>query len=423
MENNRPWNLTFFTFWFTQALSLFGSGLASFALVWWITESTGSATVLATASLAALLPGILLGPLAGALVDRLNRKWVIIFSDAVSALLALLLVVLFWTDSIQLWHIYVINMVRAGAGAFQFPALQSSTSLMVPKEQLTRIAGLNQALQGVTMIAAPPLGALLLSLLPIHFILGIDVLSAAIAICLLFGISIPQPVIHQAATRVVATVWQDMRAGFSFIRRWPALLSVMCIAALLNLVLTPAFTLVPILVTQHFNGSALQLGWINAAYGFGILSGGILLSIWGGFKRRILTSLLGLTGLGVGSFLIGISPSGAYGIALAGMALVGIMNTFANGPFFAILQSIVPPEMQGRVFTVLMSVSMAMAPIGLALAGPLTDRFGVQLWYVLGALICGLMVVWIMLSPALLRLEEERMLPASVVELTIEESS
>jgi len=416
MENVNHWKLTFFTFWFTQALSLFGSGLASFALVWWITQSTGSATILATAALAALLPGILFGPLAGTLVDRLNRKWVIIISDAVSALLALLLVVLFWTNSIQLWHIYVINVLRAIAGAFQFPAVQSSTSLMVPKEQLTRIAGLNQALQGVTMLTAPPLGALLLSLLPIHSILGIDLLSAVIAICLLFVIPIPQPVIPQAGTRAAGTVWQDMRAGFSFLRRWPALLSVMCVAALLNLVLTPAFTLLPILVTQHFKGSALQLGWMNAAYGFGIIGGGILLGIWGGFKRRILTSLLGLTGLGVGSLLIGISPSDAYGIALMGIALVGMMNTLANGPFFAILQSIIPPEMQGRVFTVLMSVSTAMVPVGLALAGPLADRFGVQLWYVFGALICGLMVTWIVLSPALLHLEEERIRLVSEVE-------
>jgi DHA3 family macrolide efflux protein-like MFS transporter len=406
MEKQQHWKPAFFTFWTTQALSLFGSGLASFAVVWWITESTGSATVLATASLAALVPGVLFGPLAGALVDRLNRKWVIILSDAASAVLALLLVGLFWTNSIQLWHIYVINILRAIAGAFQFPAVQSSTSLMVPQEHLTRVAGLNQALQGLTMIATPPLGALLLSLLPMHSILGIDFFSAVIAISLLFAIHIPQPAYRERTTNVTATVWQDMRAGFSFLKQWPALLSVMGIAALLNLVLTPAFTLVPILVTDHFHGSAVQLGWINAGYGLGIIGGGALLGIWGGFKRRIFTSLLGIVGLGIGSLLIGVSPASAYGMALTGMILVGVMNAFANGPFFAILQSIIPPEMQGRVFTVLMSVSMAMAPVGLAVAGPLADRFGVQLWYLLGTLVCGLMVTWILLSPALLRLEE-----------------
>jgi len=409
MENHQHWKLPFFTFWIAQAVSLFGSGLASFALVWWMTESTGSATVLATASLAALLPGVLIGPLAGALVDRLNRKWVMIISDAASALLALLLVVLFWTKGIQLWHIYAINIVRAVAGVFQFPAVQSSTSQMVPKEQLARVAGMNQALQGLNMIATPPLGALALSLLPIHAILGIEVVTAIAAIYLLFVIHIPQTLIRSAAAAsAAATVWQDLREGFSFIRRWPALLSVMGIASLINLVLLPAFSLVPILVTQHLHGNAEQLAWMNAAYGLGFIGGGVLLGVWGGFKRRILTSLLGLAGLSVGSFVIGFSPEGSIGIALAGMALVGVMNPLTNGPFFAILQAVVPPEMQGRVFTALMSVSMGISPIGLAMAGPLADRFGVPLWYVLGAIICILMVAWIGLNPALLHLEDQQ---------------
>lgn len=408
MKDTNQWKLTFFQFWFTQALSLIGSGLASFSVIWWITKTTGSSTILAVVSLATLLPGILIGPMAGALVDQFNRKWIMIIADAVSALLALLLVALFWTNSIHLWHIIVINVLRTLAGTFQFPAVQSSTSLMVPKEYLTRVAGLNQALQGAAMIATPPLGALLLSLLPIHLILGIDVFTAVIAIGLLFFILIPQPPAQQAITYIPTTVWQDMLAGFTFIRQWSALINIMFIAALLNLVLIPAFTLVPILVTQYFNGSAFQLGWINAAYGFGIVGGGALLGVWGGFKRRIHTSLFGLAGLGIGCLMIGSSSREAYWIAVFGMALVGIMNAFANGPFFAILQSTVPPEMQGRVFTVLMSVSMAAAPIGLALAGPLADWLGVQVWYMLSALICGCIVVWIMLNPAILHLEEKQ---------------
>jgi len=123
MENANQWKFIFFKFWSTQALSLLGSGLASFAVIWWITQTTGSSTVLATVSLVTLLPGIFLGPIAGTLVDQFNRKWIMIVSDAVSALLALLLVALFWTNSIQLWHICVINILRALAGAFQFPAV------------------------------------------------------------------------------------------------------------------------------------------------------------------------------------------------------------------------------------------------------------------------------------------------------------
>jgi len=279
---------------------------------------------------------------------------------------------------------------------------------MVPKEQLARISGLNQALQGVNMIATPPLGALLLSLLPIRSILGIDVVTALAAICLLLSIPIPQRPTQQVRP-LSETIGQDMLAGFAFLKNWPALIKILVIAALLNLVLMPAFTLVPILITQHFHGSAIQLGWINAAYGLGIITGGALLGIWGGFKRRIHTSLLGLVGLGIGCFIIGSTPPEAYWFAVVGMALVGIMNALANGPFFAVLQSIVPNEMQGRVFTVLMGVSMAAAPIGLVLAGPLADNFGVQFWYMLSALLCAAIVVWIILSPEILHLEERQM--------------
>ncbi|MEN4040703.1 MAG: MFS transporter [Anaerolineaceae bacterium] len=399
------WKRQFFSFWGAQAVSLLGSGLASFALIWWMTVSTQSASVLALASLAGMLPGVLIGPLAGALVDRWDRKWVMIVSDGVSAILAALLVALFWLQAIQVWHVYLILAIRGMAGTFQFPAIQSSTALMVPKEHLARVAGLNQALQGVTMIAAPALGALLLALLPLHSILAIDVISAAIAIGLLFVSRVPQP-LGQPAAAGVKGVWQDMRAGFAYIVRWPALRSVLVVSALLNLVLPPAFSLVPILVTKHFAGGAPQLAWMNAAYGLGFLAGGILLGVWGGFKRRVFTSLLGLAGLGLGSFLIGIAPTFAIGLGFAAMAVLGMMNPLANGPFFAILLAVVDSKMQGRVFTVLMSVSLAMAPVGLAIAGPLADRFGVQVWYLLSALLCVFMLIWIVFNPALLHMEE-----------------
>jgi MFS transporter, DHA3 family, macrolide efflux protein len=405
MENSTAWKRPFFVFWTAQAFSQVGSGLASFALIWWMTESTGSATILAIAAMVGLLPGVLIGPLAGTLVDRLNRKTVMIISDAISALMAALLVVLFWMQVIEIWHIYAIIAVRALAGAFQFPAMQSSTSLMAPKEQLTRVAGLNQALQGVMMVATPAMGAMTLSLLPLHMIMGIDVVTAAIAIGLLFVVRIPQPKVDLKA--VERTVMQDMRAGLAYVLRWRALLSIMGIAALLNLIITPAFSLIPILVTKHFQGGAAQLAGLNVAYGFGFIGGGVLLGVWGGFKRRILTSMLGLAGLGIGMLFIGISPAGAYGMALGGMVVVGVMNPLTNGPFFAILQSVVPFEMQGRVFTVMMSISMGMSPIGLIIAGPLADHFNVQIWYVLGAVVCLTMVAWVLLSPALLRLEDE----------------
>ncbi len=198
-QNNQPplaadWKRRFFTIWTGQAVSLFGSTLVQFALVWWLTKETGSATILATATLVALLPQIFLSPIAGALIDRWNRRRVLIIADGAIALFSLGLAVLFLLGKEQVWQIYVIMFIRSLGGAFHWPTMQASTSLMVPDSQLSRVAGLNQALQGAMSIVAPPLGALLLSALPMYGIILIDVVTACFAITPLFFIPIPQPV-------------------------------------------------------------------------------------------------------------------------------------------------------------------------------------------------------------------------------------
>ena len=405
MNKNTSWEKIFGAFWTAQAFSLFGSGLAQFALIWWITQTTGSATLLAVAAMVGLLPMVVLGPLVGVLVDRWNRKAILMISDSVSALGALLLALLFLSGQIQVWHVFLIIFVRAIAGAFQFPAVQSSTSLMVPEEQLARVAGLNQALQGITNIATPPLGALLMGLIPLGWIMSIDVITAMIAVGLLGLFHIPRPPARPKAILAQPSILSDLRAGFRYIFNWPGLLGILLISTLLNLMLAPAFSLVPILVTRHFGGEALQLGWMSAAFGLGTVSGGLILGAWGGFKRRIYTILLGVTGLGLGALMVGLAPSYAFGIGLTGMFVMGVMNPIANGPFFAILQVVVPPQMQGRVFTTMLSITMGISPLGLAVAGPLSDLLGVQLWYLFAAAICLVLTVVVLNSQPILHLE------------------
>ncbi|HEU5088413.1 MAG TPA: MFS transporter, partial [Roseiflexaceae bacterium] len=166
MNIPNDWQRRFFTVWIGQAFSLFGSSLANFALIWWITQETKSATVLAIGTIVTMVPGIIIGPFAGALVDRWDRRRVMIVADALGACAAAMLAILFATGRIEVWHIYTAMFVRSLAGAFHFPAMQASTALMVPDDQLTRVAGLNQMLQGASGIVAPPLGALLVSVLP-----------------------------------------------------------------------------------------------------------------------------------------------------------------------------------------------------------------------------------------------------------------
>lgn len=378
------WAPKFFTLWIGQAFSLFGSQIVQFALVWWLTEQTGSATVLATASLFGMLPQIIISPFAGALVDRWNRRIVMAVSDLAIAALSLGLAYLFYAGQVRIWHIYVIMLLRSAGGAFHWPAMQASTSLMVPKEHLTRVGGLNQTLSGLMAIAAPPLGAMLLSLMPAHGILLVDVATAIPATLPLLFIKIPQPQRLREMSegkRIRTTLWHDLVEGFRYIGTWPGMLIIGVVAALLNCLITPAFSLLPLLVSKHFGGGAIQLGVMNSAWGLGMLAGGVVLSIWGGFRKRVATCLLGLTGMGLGFVIVAMSPSNLFWMALAGTAFAGFMAPITNGPLFAVVQSVVEPEMQGRVMSLMNSAATAMSPLGLALAGGLTDALGLQVWY------------------------------------------
>jgi len=404
IETNR-WQARFFTIWGAQAISMLGTSLVQFAIVWWLTDTTGSATTLALATLATMLPNVLLGPLAGALVDRWNRRAVMIVADAVAALGVLVLAMLFAAGGVALWHVYAVLLLRATMQAFQFPAMQASTSLMVPQEQLTRVAGMNQMIQGLTMIAAPPLGALLLSVGTVQNILLIDIATAAIGILPLLLFRIPQPRATQpdGGTSVVA----EMRAGLGYVLRWPGLLILLGMAAAINLLVAPAMALQPILVTRHFGGGVIDLALVESAFGMGIIVGGVLLGVWGGFKRRIVTSLMGVGGIGAGLLAVGLMPAGALWGGAAAIGLVGVMVVLANGPLMAVMQATVAPEMQGRVFTLVGSVSGAMAPVGLLLAGPAADRLGVQAGYMAGGAICVLMAIVAARTPAVITLEDQ----------------
>lgn len=376
----------FFVIWGGQALSLLGSQLVQFSLIWWLTEKTGSGTVLALAAIAGLVPSVVFGPFAGVLVDRWNRRLTMMAMDALVALATIVLAILFLTGNVQIWQVYAIMFVRSLAGTFQFPAMQASTTLMVPERNLARVQGLNQMLQGGLNIVAAPLGALLISTIPMQGILSIDISTAAIAILTLFFVTIPQPARAEevAGEPVWRSLRNDLAEGLRYVVSWRGLLIIIGMAMVLNLILSPSFVLLPLLVTDYFGGGVVQLGWVESAFGLGVLIGGLLLSVWGGFKRRILTSLLGLIGLGIGVMVVGLTPSTLIGVAIAAMFLVGVTNSLSNGPLFAIMQATIDPAMQGRVFTLLASGASAMMPIGLIIAGPLADTIGVEKWFVLG---------------------------------------
>jgi DHA3 family macrolide efflux protein-like MFS transporter len=412
MENSRQqgkWQAPFFTIWTGQAFSLAGSKVAQFALIWWLTKSTGSATVLATASIVALTPEILLGPIAGAYVDRWNRRVVMIVADGLTALASLWLAYLFWTDAMQIWHVYVAMFVRAVGGSFHWPAMQASTSLMVPKKHLTRVAGLNQTMNGALNIVGPPLGALLLEALPLQRVMLVDVGTALLAMAPLFVVHVPQPrrdTTGPDAAVEKRSIWVDMREGLRYIGAWPGLMALIGSAMIVKIALTPAFSLLPLLVSKHFGGGATQLSLLEAVAGAGIVVGGLGLSVWGGFRRRIFTTMMGAVVLGLGFVVLGLTPGNLFWMALASTFVVGLMIPMVDGPIMAILQGTVEPSMQGRVFTIMGSLLWITSPFSLALAGPVSDRLGLQVWYVVAGVLCAAMGLSGFFIPAIVNIEE-----------------
>ena len=402
----RSWMTPFFTIWAGQAFSLIGSSLVQFALVWWLTLQTGSATVLATAALVGTLPEVLLGPLAGACVDRWNRRLVLVLADSIVAAVSAGLALLAWGGYLAVWHIYVAMVIRSIGGAFHWPAMQASTALMVPKEKLTRVAALNQSMHGALRIISPPLGALLVGALPLHGVMAVDVGTAALAIIPLAFIAIPQPARRGTAT-TVADLLSDMRAGLMYAWRWPAIMGVIAIGMVINLFFNPSFALLPLLITRHMNGEAMGLGAANSAYGIGVVAGGVALGIWGGLRKDVHTALLGVAGQGLGLLIVGVSPDGALWVVVAGMFVTGVMNVMTNGPLNGLLQRMVAPEMHGRIFTVVSSGCGAMAPLGLALAGPITDAVGLRPWYIATGIVLAVMAAAGLRMRPLMRIEDD----------------
>lgn len=397
----------FFAIWTGQVFSLLGSQLSQFALVWWLTKSTGSATVLAFATMMAILPQIFVSPVAGALVDRWSRRTVMMVADGSVGIATIVLAVLFAGGSAHVAFVYGLILCRAAAMAFHWPAMQSSISLMVPDRHLSRIAGLNQTLQGLAAIVSPPLGALLLEALPMQLILGVNAAAAFLAVVPLLFVRVPAPPrVEGGMVGGRPSVLVDMREGLRFVRGWPGLSMMVIVATGINLLFAPAFSLQPLLVTRHFLGGAAELAWLQSALGAGMVLGGLTLSAWGGFKSRAFTGLSALALSGIALMVVGFTPSSAMPLAVGAMFVTGFALPISNGSLFAVIQAVVPAEVQGRVFSLVISGASAMTPIGLAAAGPVADGLGVQVLYIGAGLGIAAMALGACMMPAIMHIEE-----------------
>jgi DHA3 family macrolide efflux protein-like MFS transporter len=399
------WARRFFTMWTGQAFSLVGSALAQWALMFWLAISTGSPVVLAIAGVMGLLPQVFLAPIAGAYVDRWDRRKVMIAADLLTALSTLLLMILLAAGVTALIPVFAIMFFRSAMQAFHWPAMQASTALMVPQEQLVRINGLNQAVLGLSTIVGPALGALLYVAMPLPYVLAVDVVTAAIAIGALLAIRIPE---IRRSGAVEGTILADMAESFRYLRSWKGVLLIIGIFSVVNFLIVPAITLFNLLSIQHFGQGAYGVALVDIMAGIGLIAGGVALGIWGGAKRQITTAMAAMIIAGAGVLLIGFLPSDGFMLAVAATLLVALALAMVNGSVMAILQKGVRVDLQGRVFALVGSIASGMSPLGLAIAGPVCAAFGIQAWFIAGGLFMMVIGAAAFFVPTLMGIEDRK---------------
>jgi MFS family permease len=355
-----------------QIISLLGSSMTTFALGIWAYQETGQATALALMGLFGFGPTVILSPIAGALVDRWDRKMVMMLSDLGAALSTVAIFILLSMDNLQIWHLYVAGAFAGSFQAFQFPAYSAAITMMVPKEQYGRASGLMSLAGPAANIFAPLLAGSLIGLIGINGIMVIDILTFSAAFGALALVIIPQPEVTAEGKASQGSLWQETLFGFRYIFRRPSLLGLQLMFFYINFVATLGFTLMAPMILARTAINETSLGLVMTAGSVGGLVGGLWMSAWGGPKRRVHGVLLGMVAASLFSQVFMGLGRGVV-IWMLASAIGSLIIPILNGSNQAIWQSKVAPDLQGRVFAVRRWIAQITAPLSMAIAGPLAD--------------------------------------------------
>lgn len=397
MNNN--WKRTFAIIWSGQFFSILTSSLVNFAIIIWLSLQTGSAEILAWAAIAAMLPQSIIGPFTGALIDRWNRKHIMMLADTFIALCTLVLAILFWLNVADLWHIFALLGLRSVGSAFHMPAMQASVPLLAPSEQLTRIAGINQIISSVSQIAGPALGAMMITIWKIEYVLIFDVAGALIAVSSLFFVHIPNPEKQDDLER---DILKEMKEGAMVVLRNKGLSFVFLYSTLVVFFIVPISVLFPLMTLDYFNGTEFQAGIIEAVWSVGALVGGAIMGVKVYKVNRVgLINWMHLL-LGVAFLLSGLlSPTGFTWFAIL-TALSGVTGAVYNSAFTGLIQTKIEPTALGRVFSMYYTIALVPAMLGLIGIGFVADTIGLNTSFIISGIIIMLIgIIAFLTKPAM----------------------
>ena len=398
------WKRNYAILWGGQAVSLLTSSILQMALIWHLTASTQSALVLSMASLAGFLPSALLGAVAGTLVDRMSRKAAMVGADLFIAAVSLVLVFAAIDGELPIWLILTVLAVRSVGTAFHTPAISAATPLIVPAEHLTRCAGYTQSLQTVGFIAGTAIAGVLYPIWTISGMVALDVVGAVIA-CLAVAV-IPIPEVEKQAVAAKSSLWRETKEGYEILRQQKGLFAILWSAAIFMILYSPINALFPLMSLDHFGGTTVQASIAEIAFAIGMLAGGLLLGVKGGFRRKGFGIPFSVALMGLPICLSGLLPPSGFWLFAALCVVMGLSCPIYNAPVTALMQERVPPEYLGRVFGLYGSVCSLAMPIGLVLSGAFADRVGTPRWFVITGALCVLLAVGTYLTPSIRNIDE-----------------
>ncbi|UNK21031.1 MFS transporter [Paenibacillus sp. N3/727] len=392
---HRQWQKTFVLIFSGQIFSILTSAMVQFSIIWHLTETTGSAAVLMIAGLAGFMPQALLGPFIGVWLDRWNRKLTMMVADSVIAFSSLVMGAWFLWGDPSLGGVYAILFIRSAATSFHAPSFQAAIPLIAPEEQLTKVAGWHQLVFSASTVLGPALGIAVYSATSLGLVLLLDVAGALLANFMLLLVKIHQP--KQKAVQA-----PSFRKEFTL--GWKAFLSVKPVVtitvamAVFSVVFMPLAMLFPLITLSHFNRGGYSASLIEAVFGIGMILGGALLSVLGSKWRDSTYMSLSLGAIGFACVLSGVVGSEAF-LAFAVLSFImGAAAPLFNGPYMAMIQKSYEPEKLGRVLSFVTSIGLLASPIGLALAGPVVERFGVQMWFFWSGIVVALIGIYLFLK-------------------------
>lgn len=374
------WKRTTAIFLTSQALSLFGTALVQYALMWHVTLTTKSGVLMTVYILCGFVPAFLVSPFAGVWADRLDRKRLLMISDGSIALVTLLLALVLQTGGQSLTLIMITAAVRAVGQAIQMPAVGAFLPQFVPADQLTRVNGISSTIQSATFFGAPVLAGFLMSVWPLQWVFLLDVCTAVVAIALLaFLVHVPPH--ERAAGPVTVSYFDDLRAGFSYIRGHAFFVAYFLFVGVLLVLIAPAAFLTPLQVTRSFGSEVWRLTAIEMVFSVGMMIGGAVISSWGGFSNRVHTMFLATAIMGTCTLLLGFMPN--FWVYLVPMGVFGVALPFYNTAAMVLVQEQSEPEMLGRVMGVFSMLQTSMMPLGMLLFGPLAEVVRIE-WLLVG---------------------------------------